>query len=185
MDNPRINIRYARALFELAHENNVLDQTSADMKLLAQVCDENRDFRLLLKSPVVMVDKKIAIVRALFSKQLGKLSMAFIEIIIRKRREEHLYNIAVKFADIFREHGNIRKAVVTTVHPLNEKMRKELLETLSAQTGSTIELIEETDASIIGGLIVKLEGIQFDDSIRKKMQNLKSEFNINTYIKEF
>ena len=185
MDNPRINIRYAKALFDLAVENKALDQAHADMALLARVCQQNRELQIMLKSPVIMVDKKTAIMRAIFSKDLGKLSMAFIEIIIRKRREAHLFNIAVKFGDLFREHGNIRKAVVITVSPLSEAMRKQLIEIMTKQTGSTIELMEETDPSIIGGMIVKLDGIQFDDSIRKKLSNLRKEFNVNTFIKDF
>jgi F0F1-type ATP synthase delta subunit len=64
-------------------------------------------------------------------------------------------------------------------------MRTQLIGVLSKQTGSTIELSEETDPSILGGMIVKLDGLQFDDSIRKKLQNLKNEFNVNTFIREF
>jgi F-type H+-transporting ATPase subunit delta len=185
MDNPRVNIRYARALFDLALENNVLEQAQTDMLTLAEVCRQNRDLRLMLKSPVIMVDKKTAIMRAIFSKELSKLTMAFIEIIIQKRREAHLYSIALRFGDLFREHGNIRRALVTTVSPLSGAMREQLLEIMSKQTGSDIELLEEIDPSIIGGMIVKLDGIQFDDSVRNKLFNLRKEFNVNTFIKDF
>ncbi len=185
MDNPRINIRYARALFELAKENNALEESNADMAALAETCRQNRELQVLLKSPVISAKKKISIFREIFSKSMGKITMSFIEIIIRKRREEHLYNIALKFGDLFREDSNIKKAVVTTISPLTDEMRKQLLEVLSKQTGSAIELEEVIDPSIIGGIIVKLEGIQFDDSIRKKLQNLRSDFNVNTFIREF
>lgn len=185
MDNPRINIRYARALFELARESNVLNETSTDMALIADTCINNRELQLLLKSPVINAKKKISIIRQIFGQVLGKVSMAFVEIIIRKRREEHLMNIALKFGDIYRDHNNIKKAVVTTISPLTAEMREELIGVLSKQTGSAIELSEQTDPSIIGGMIVKLDGLQFDDSIRKKLQNLKNEFNVNTFIREF
>jgi F-type H+-transporting ATPase subunit delta len=185
MDNPRINIRYARALFELAKENKALEEAHADMTLLALVCRQNRDLQVLLKSPVINAKKKISIIREIFGKSMGKVSMSFIEIIILKRREEHLFHIAVKFGDLFRDHNNIKKAVVTTISPLTDAMRKELTDVLSKQTGSSIELTEEIDPAIIGGLIVKLEGVQYDDSIRKKLQNLRSEFSTNTFIKEF
>lgn len=185
MDNPRINIRYARALFELAKENKAIEEANADMALLALTCRQNRDLQVLLKSPVINAKKKISIIREIFRTKMGKIAMSFIEIIIRKRREEHLYNIAMKFGDLFREHKNIKKAVVTTISPLTDAMRKELTEVLSKQTGSSIELIEEIDPAIIGGLIVKLEGIQFDDSIRKKLQALRNEFSVNTFIREY
>jgi F-type H+-transporting ATPase subunit delta len=185
MDNPRINIRYARALFELAKENNALEEANADMALLATTCMQNRELQVLLKSPVINAKKKTSIIREIFGKSMGKVSMSFIEIIIRKRREEHLFHIAQKFGDLFREHNNIKKAVVTTISPLTAEMRKQLLVVLTQQTGSGIELEEIIDPAIIGGMIVKLEGIQFDDSIRKKLQNLRTEFNVNTFIREF
>lgn len=185
MDNPRINIRYATALFGLAEENKVLEQTSKDMVTLAEVCQQNHDLLNLLKSPVIPAGKKNRIMRDIFGKTLSSLSMGFIEIIIRKRREAHLFHIALEFGNLYREYKNIKKAVVTTISPLTESERKDLLNVLSKQTGSTIELHEEVDPAIIGGIIVKLDGIQFDDSIRKKLQNLRSEFNVNTYIKEF
>lgn len=185
MDNPRINIRYATALFGLAQENNVLEQAGTDMASLVEVCQQNRDLQALLKSPVIPVGKKVTIVREIFGKTMGKISMAFIEIIIRKRREPHLYNIALKYGDLYREFRNIKKAQVTTISPLSVEMRQQLIDILAKQTGSVIELEEVTDSSIIGGMIVKLDGIQFDDSIRKKLHNLRTEFNVNTYIKGF
>lgn len=185
MDNPRINFRYATALFGLARENDAIEQANADMAALADVCLQNRDLQAMLQSPVIMADKKIAVMRQIFGSSLGKISMAFIEIIIRKRREAHLNNIAQEFGNLYREYRNIKQAVVTTISPLTDSMRSELLDILSKQTGSTIELKEKIDPSIIGGMIVKLEGIQFDDSLRKKIQSLRTEFNVNNYIKGF
>lgn len=185
MDNPRINIRYAKALFDLAKENNQLEQANIDMADLARVCRQNRDLQVLLKSPIIMGYKKISIIRELFGKTMSKVSLAFIEIIIRKRREEHLFNIAVKFSDLYRDEKNIKKVMVTTISPLSDQMRQDLLAVLSKQTGSGIELEERIDPGIIGGMIVKLEGIQFDDSIRKKLQNLRSEFSVNTFVRDF
>ncbi|NTW23076.1 MAG: ATP synthase F1 subunit delta [Lentimicrobium sp.] len=185
MDNPRINYRYARALFDLAKENNQLEQANIDMADLARVCRQNRDLRMLLKSPIIMGYKKISVIREIFGKTMGKVSIAFIEIIIRKRREEHLFHIAERFGDLYRKEMNIKKAVVITISPLSDEMRKDLLAVISKQTGSTIELEEKIDASIIGGMIVKLDGIQFDDSIRKKLQNLRSEFSVNTFVRDF
>lgn len=185
MDDPRINVRYARAYFELATENKVLEKASADMLTLGEVCRQNRDFRLLLKSPVVNADKKIAIVRSIFGSTFSKLAMSFVEIIIRKRREMHLYQIALAFGDIYRESKNIKQVTITTVNPVSATMRNELTRILTEQTGSIIELHEKTDPDIIGGIVVKLEGMQFDNSIRKRLKALRSEFNVNTYIKEF
>lgn len=185
MNSYRINQRYALALFEFAVERNEVEQTFKDAQLINIVCDENRALRLLLKSPVVFSEKKLSVLKEILKDKIGTTILSFIEVLIRKRREEHLCGITKALVDIYYESRNIKIAHVTTALPLTDKARQQLLDRLTAQSGSTIILKEEIDPEIIGGLIVKIEGVKFDDSIRKKIQNLRQEFNVNVYIREF
>jgi F-type H+-transporting ATPase subunit delta len=185
MNNPRVNIRYAQALFDLAVERNELEIARANMKLVAKVCLENSDLLALLKSPVIYGSKKIAVFHEIFKDKLDKLTMGFIEIIIRKRREEHLHRIALKFEDLYLEYNNIRKVKVTSAVPLTEKLRSEIRQMLEKQTKGEIIMEEAVDPSIIGGLIIKLEDQIFDDSIHRKLEDLRKEFNTNDYVKIF
>ena len=54
----KITHRYAKALLDLAITESNLDACYADMKLIEEVCAENSDFVLLLKSPIINMDKK-------------------------------------------------------------------------------------------------------------------------------
>ncbi len=185
MNNPRVNIRYAQALFDLAVERNELDIARADMKLVARVCIENTDLVAMLKSPVIYGSKKIAVIHEIFKGQLDKLAIGFIEIIIRKRREEHLHQIALKFEDLYLEYKNIRKVKVISAIPLTEALRQEIKQMLEKQTKGEVIMEEEIQPSIIGGLIIKLDDQIFDDSIHRKLEDLRKEFNTNNYIKIF
>ena len=62
MNNSKISIRYAKALFDLAHELGVLGKTNEDMLAIASVCKSNHDFDIMLSSPVIHADKKIKII---------------------------------------------------------------------------------------------------------------------------
>ena len=96
MKETRIAIRYAKALFELAMEQNSVETTYQDMILIRNVCHENREFRLMLSSPVIKIDKKQAILKLLFEKKTGALIQAYLHIIVAKRREsfiEYSYQI--------------------------------------------------------------------------------------------
>jgi F-type H+-transporting ATPase subunit delta len=157
MNNPRVNIRYAQALFDLAVERKELDIARANMKLVAKVCLENPDLIALLKSPVIYGSKKIAVFHEIFKEQLDKLTMRFIEIIIRKRREEHLHHIALKFEDLYLEYNNISKVKVTSAVSLTEKLRAEIKQLLEKQTKGEVIMEEAVQPSIIGGLIIQLE----------------------------
>ena len=90
MRETRIAIRYAKALFELSLEQKSLEQTSQDMLLVREVCLQNKDFRLVLSSPIIKSDKKQSIMKSLFEGKLGKLSLAYLNIIAKKRRENFI-----------------------------------------------------------------------------------------------
>ncbi len=185
MNDYRINLRYATALFEYAAEKNLIEEVHTDVVLVSNTCENSRDLRLVLKSPVMFTDKKIAIIRELFKSKISEVTYTFIEILIRKHREEYLTGILKAFITLYRESKNIKVAEVRSATPLDQNTRERLVKKLETQTGSTIILNEITDPSLIGGLVVRVEGIMFDDSIRKKIQDLKQEFNVNTYIKGY
>lgn len=185
MQNLTINNRYATALFEFSKEKNQINETFNDLEFIERVLEENRQLRLLLKSPVIFSDKKLSVINQIFGDKISKVTMTFIEILIRKRREEHLHGIAESFINIYRESKNIKVVHATSAQPLDNSLRIQLINILQKQTGFEILLKEEVKPEIIGGLIVEVQGVKFDDSIKKKIANLKREFNINEFIREF
>ena len=86
MNQSRATIRYAKALLQLSVEENSLEESYADMRLLDRICSESREFSLLLKSPIVKTDQKIKIICEIFANKTQKLSLDFVKIIINKKR---------------------------------------------------------------------------------------------------
>ena len=68
MQNPRLAERYAKSLIDLAAEMNELDPVHDDITLLHDICNESREFVLMLKSPVISADKKNKIINAVTGK---------------------------------------------------------------------------------------------------------------------
>ncbi len=185
MSNYRINLRYASALYDFAVEKDQVEQTYNDVQLIADITNSSRELRLLLKSPVIFSDKKLKVLHELFKDKIGIVTYTFMSILLKKRREENLHGIANSFIDIYRRHKGIKVAQVTTATPLDSALKNQLISILKNQANAEIILEEIVDPSILGGLIVKIEGVKFDDSIRKKIQSLQQEFNVNTYKKGF
>lgn len=185
MSNLRISQRYATAFYDFAAERGEVEQAYNDLTTLSDICRTSRELRLLLKSPVINSDKKLKVLHQLFEGKITTVTSSFIDILTRKRREEYIPEIARAFINIYRKEKNIKVAEVITAMPLNDDMRKELSTLLQKQTGSVIILEEHVDPTIIGGLIVRLEGVKFDNTIRRKIQDLRQEFSVNMYIKAF
>ena len=185
MRETRIAIRYAKALFELSLEQNSLEQTNVDMMLVHDVCIQNREFRLMLSSPIIKIDKKQGVMKSLFEEKIGKLSLAFLNIITSKRREHFIDPIASQFLALYKEHKGILSVTLTTAVDADEDIRNKVKTMVGGFTHKEIDLVEEVKKEIIGGFILRFGQYQFDDSIRKKIMKLKKEFNINIYEKGF
>lgn len=172
MNSSKVAIRYAQALLELAVENNTLDAVSRDMQYLAQVNADNRDFQLLLSSPVIKADKKIAVLNEIFG-SFEKVSTAFVELIAKNGRENILPEIAIAFNALVKEHRGIVPVTLTSAAKLDDAVKKQIVSKISATIKGTIEITEVIDPSLIGGFIVKMGDTQIDASVASKLSQLK------------
>lgn len=182
----RVASRYVKSLLDLAITQGSLDKVHADMNLFNSTIQKSRDLELMLKSPVIKHDKKLAILEAIFKGKVNALTMAFIEILTRKNREPLLPEIAGEFHNAFNVYKGIGKASVTTAVALDEKTRKEFEEMVKQLSNKKeVELDEKIDKDLIGGFVLNVEDKQIDASIRNNLKKLKLKFSENPYIKEF
>ena len=171
MKGTKVAIRYAKSLLELAIEKNAVDQVAGDMNFLAETM-QNRDFQLLLSSPIVKADKKITIFREIFG-QFEELTNAFIELITKNGREIFLPEIASAFEKQVKEHKGIVPVTLVSATPLESDTKSAILSKLDASVNGTLELTEIIDPALIGGFIIKMGDKQIDSSVSSQMNRLK------------
>lgn len=184
MRNTRVTLRYAKSLLDLAIEQNQLDACKADMEAVLAVCKDSKDLSLLLKSPVVKTDKKVAILNKVFA-SFGSLSKSFINIITSKKREMLLEEIAERFLLVYKQHKGIESALATTAIPLDNDLRGAIQEFVEKHGGGQVELTEKVDEKLIGGAVIRIGDRQLDASVLRQINDLKQTFNKNLYIKDF
>jgi len=184
MKNTRATYRYAKALLDLSKEQGSLESCKDDMQTIMSVCKGSRELVLLLKSPVIKTDKKLAILKEVFA-NCSELSLSFITIIAKKKREALLADIAEKFLAIYQKNLGIEKVRLTTASPIQEDTREKIIAFVHQQGVKSIELVEQVDQNLIGGLILRLGDQQLDASIKTQINDLKQSFSKNLYIKDF
>lgn len=185
MADSRAASRYVKSLLGLAVEKNALEEVHSDMLMFSDVAATNRQFELLLQSPVIKHDKKLDILQRIFKGKVHSLTMAFFDIITRKNREPILVSVAREFHNAYNEYKGIGKATVTTAIPLDAAMRGEFEKLVRQYSDKKqIELIEKVDPELIGGFVLNVGDRQVDASIRSKIKTLQVKFSQNSYIKE-
>ena len=173
----RVASRYAKSLLDLAKGKSLLDELHKDMQLFSSVCEQNRDFALMLKNPVITNEKKASVLTKIFEGKVHPVTITFFDIITRKHREKFLPAIATEFHKQFNLLHNIGMASVTTVFPLDQTLRQDFKDLVIHYTGKAeVELEEEVDEELIGGYQLKLEGKQVDESLKGKLKELSLKF---------
>ncbi|MCX6249204.1 MAG: ATP synthase F1 subunit delta [Bacteroidetes bacterium] len=186
MNLSHIAVPYAKAFFEVALEQHSLEEAMQDMKLIQNICKTSRELRLLLKSPIVTTDRKSKIVRLIFEDKISKLTISFLLIILRKRRENIIPDLADEFLELYKDYKGILTTYLKTAYPVSEEVRQKIIAVLKQQTNKEIELFEETNEEIIGGFILRWKDQQYDASILKQLNKLKHEIaSINLFVKGF
>jgi F-type H+-transporting ATPase subunit delta len=179
----RLASRYAKALFELAGEHNIRKEVFDDMVKMAEVCRTCKGFKRMLQSPLIKFDKKHAVIHAILGKHFHKATLAYTDIIIRKRREMILDEIAEQYIILYREWKRIKTVrVIAAIVPdpsILDKIRNMLAEQLQAE----IEIETIVKPEMLGGFLLKVDGMQWDATIRRKITRLTRAFNINIYEK--
>ena len=184
MKQSRATIRYAKAFLGLSIEQNSLEDSFNDMRLLESACFESKDLSLLLKSPIVKTDQKSKIFHDIFEGKIQSLSMGFVKIIINKKREYLLEGIAKKFIELYKIEKNIETATVTTASPISEKLKHEVINYIKTRNNALVELTEVVNKDIVGGAIIRVGDKQLDASIASDISELKQTFNKNLYLQD-
>jgi len=182
----RIASTYAKSLLDLSLERQNVDTIRTDMLGLTESM-KSRDLVLMLKSPIISADRKQKVLDALFTGKIDPLSKSFIDIVLRKGREDLLPEIVKAFEVQYKAHKKITTVKLVTATPLtNDKLEAIKSKLLASNvTDESVEISTEVDPDIIGGFIIEVGDKLYDASVSHKLAKLRKEFVGNEYVKEF
>ncbi len=180
MNDSKISVRYAKAIFKLAIERQKLPEINNDMQLILGTTKDEM-FNEFLHSPIISISKKQEVIKALFSGKISEESLSLLDIIAKNRRETYLQLVAMNFFAFYREHLGIKEVTITTVNSLSQEYKNQITEILKNSFKSKIELKELINKEIIGGFILKIEDQEIDASVSTKLNNIKKELTASDF----
>jgi F-type H+-transporting ATPase subunit delta len=179
MNDSKISVRYSRALFQSATEKKILDMVFKDMIFVSEICKIS-ELKEVLESPIILPSKKKTIFHAFLDKNVEKITIALIDLVIKNGRENHLPAIARVFRDETLKYKGITQTDLTTAVAVNDKIRKQITELIASVFKTKIELKETVDKEIIGGFILKINDNFVDASVRNKLRKVRKELSVMT-----
>jgi F-type H+-transporting ATPase subunit delta len=166
--------RYASALFELAHEQNQLDEVDRDLGTFQGLLDQSEDLSRLVKSPAFAAEEQERALGAVMDwASIGATTGNFLKVVTRNRRLFAAEDMITTFRTLLARHRGEVAAEVSSAVALTDVQLAALREKLKASYGKDVRLNAKVDPSLLGGLVIKIGSRMFDSSLKTKLTNLK------------
>lgn len=172
--------RYAVALFELTQELPAADQASVqnDVAALKAMIQDSDDLQKLVKSPLISADEQADALDAVLTKAgAHQLVRNFAALVVAKRRAFALADMASQFGALVAQARDEMVAHVTAAQDLSAAQIDALKGELNKAFGKNIIVESQTDADLLGGMIVKVGSRMIDGSLKTKLNSLKTALN--------
>lgn len=166
---------YAEALFDVAIETGQLDLIELQLQSVCQLFSENPEYYELYRAPNIALDERKAILEQSFSGKIAPELMNFLKLLLDKSRGFYILQIGEEFQQMVEVHKGIIKGVVHVTCTLTDDQIKRLESKLSESTGKQVILTQKIDPEIIGGLVVHLGDKVIDNSLKKKLDDMKED----------
>jgi F-type H+-transporting ATPase subunit delta len=174
MDYSKIGVRYAKALFEYSEEENALEVVVNDMREMSKIIKTEADFVNYLGSPIVLPSDKMKFVDKVFGSKFHKISIDFLYLLIKQKREKHLNAICRKIESMYKEKHGVRSLEMVTAQDVNDDIKRKIQSIVKdALNAKSLDVVEVVDPNIIGGFVLKMEDLQYDASVKTQLETLK------------
>jgi F-type H+-transporting ATPase subunit delta len=167
---------YGDALFELALEQNSVEEYEEEVKALLEVLETNPEFLQMMTHPNIDKEEKLKMVETVFKGRTKDEIVGLIRMIVEKNHFQELADVFRYYIKRAMKYRNVGIAEVTTPMELSEKKKKEVEDRLLSTTEYvSFEMRYHVDPSLIGGMVVRIGDRVVDSSVKTKLDLLTRE----------
>ncbi len=159
-----------------ASETGLTEDIFREAEMIRNILKESKEFRLLIKNPVIKPQKKYELISALFRNKVNELFMDFFKLIIDKNRIEYLPEIIEGCIRIYNETKSITEVEVKTAVTPNLDEQAVIRQKIESYLNRKIKMNISSDPEIIAGFIARAGDIMIDGSVKNQLISLKKHF---------
>jgi F-type H+-transporting ATPase subunit delta len=165
---------YARALFEVATENDKLDLVRDELGQFADALGDSRELQTFFFSPYFSTEeKKDGLHKAVTG--ADEAVRNFLELLLEKHRMPIVFRARRDFDRLWEEANRLLPVQITSAIELDSSVAERIGEEIGRQTGRTVQLTSTVDPDVIGGIVLRVGNSILDASIRNRLENLRKQ----------
>lgn len=173
MNGSTIARNYAEALFEIGERHGQREAFASAVDELAAVFDKEPKLRAFLESPKVETEEKKGVLKRAFEGRVPPLFLNFLMVVLDKRRQRLLREIAREYHALLDERLGRLHAQVTLAHEPDERFEQEIAADLSRVLGRQVIPHVNVNPQILGGIVVRYGDRVLDGSLRRRLVSLR------------
>ena len=172
-----LGYEYGTALFMLAIENGEMQAYKDALTFVAEIFKQEETYYAFLQNPTIAAKERAACLAAAFEKALPREVLSFLQLLCEKGRMSCFFEAAKTYAELYDVACRMANATVTSAVALSDEQKTKLEEKLKAVSGRDITATYTVDASLLGGIIIEMDGKIIDGSLRHRLQEIKGVMN--------
>lgn len=161
--------RYARAIIETATDTRAVRD---ELLRIDATLKANPALLAALSNPAVPAANKKAIFAAVFEAPTAPIPRLF-EMLIDGARVELIHEIVKRYRDEWNARNNVHAAHVTTAIALDDEAAARVRAAIETAVSGAVEMETSTDATLVGGLKVEVDGHLFDGTVKARLKALR------------
>ena len=163
--------RYARAMLELAQENNEVNNIEKNILQLLEIYNSSLEFENFIKNPTQSIENQLIVVNKISEiMNFPKILKNFLSVLVTKRRIFFLKKIILSFNDLVAiKKGKLKAQLISSKNLTPENLKK-ISDELSKVIGSNINFDLKIDESLIGGFKMQIGSLMIDTSLKNKLK---------------
>ena len=165
---------YGDALFDVAKEEDKIDEIRSELGEFADALDEDRDLQVFFFSPYFSSQEKREGIEKAIDGASDEFSN-FLSLLAEKHRMPAIFRIRTYFDELWAEENKRLEVRITSAVPLSDAVVKRVGDEIENQTERKIDLEANVDEEILGGLVLRVGNMVLDASLREKLNRLRKE----------
>lgn len=178
MDGGLIARRYATVLYEYGMERNKTAEIYDDVNMMRSAFADAPKALELLASPLKKVSEKKTFLKSVFDGKVAAETSEFLSFVADRGRVDMVDEILRVYQVVYKEHNGIKTAEITTATEIAEAKKAEFTKQLETKLGAKVEASYKADASLIGGIIIRVDGKQVDCSIARQLAEIEKKLTV-------
>ncbi len=164
---------YAEALMSVAQSNKVTNEVGEDVKSILEMLHSSDELKEFLTNPLTKAEAKKGVLDQLLKSKVQPYLFNFLMLLVDRRRTFLLAPICEHYQSLLRKLNNTVLAEVVSAIELNDSQKQQIIAKVQQMTkANQVELATSIDATLIGGVVIKIGSEVLDASIRGQLRRM-------------